>query len=437
VRDYSRMRPPWEHARRNPARDGAEARLRFALVSTVVGLALLGDALLYALLPARPGHFAVRVWQVGILLGANRIVRLVTNELAGRVVAGGGGRAPLVWAVGVGSVITAGYALPLGFWGLLAGRLLWGACWSVLRVEGYLSALAVSSAASRGRIFGLHQAATRLGQGGGALIGGLLSDLIGLPRVFLLFGACTFVGLPLVLALPRRGAGGGGAPPVGPRRAPAAPSAVRGSAAALQPGLIPRLRSQPLPLWAAALTVTMVEQMGAILVGRLAADRIGPALEASGALNGVASLTGLMLGFRSFGSLALAPAAGWLGDRLGRRPMLLGLIGLQTGTFAALAVFRPWPLLVAALLLQLVCGNAAHLLVHTLAGDCAPSAGAAMHLSRFSTFVDVGTALGPMAAFALYSRFGFCAVTILAWLLLAAAAAALRRMGRGAVRPSA
>lgn len=445
MRHYSRMRQQWEYASRR-------SRGGFALTSAVVAISLLGDALLYALLPARPGHFEVRVWQVGILLGANRIVRLLTNELAGRLVAVRGGRGPLAWAVVLGSAVTASYALPLGFWGLLAGRVLWGACWSVLRVEGYLSALAVSNSSTRGRIFGLYQAATRLGQGGGALIGGLLADLIGIPRVFVLFGLCTFLGLPLVLALPRsapppaRATAGSEAMPAAPMPAeptaaapvPAAPTLARcrDGEGTLQPALLARLRRQPLALWAAALALPMVEQIGANLVGRLAADRIGPALAAQGGAIGVASLTGLLLSFRSIGSLGLSPVAGWLGDRLGRQPLLFALIGLQLGTFAALALLRPWALLVGTLLLQLACGTSAYLLIHTLAGDRLPVANTALHLSRFTTFVDVGTALGPMAAFALYARFGFSAVAVLAWLLLAAAAGAVSALGPAAAAQS-
>ncbi|MBA7586997.1 hypothetical protein ES708_29005 [subsurface metagenome] len=93
------------------------------MVSAVVALSLLGDALLYAVLPAKPGQFGVLVWQVGVLLGINRFVRLITNELAGRLVQRRRSNRPLIWAVVTGSLITACYALPIGFWGLLVARI--------------------------------------------------------------------------------------------------------------------------------------------------------------------------------------------------------------------------------------------------------------------------------------------------------------------------
>jgi hypothetical protein len=76
-----------------------DERMRFILVSAVVALSLLGDALLYALLPAKPGAFGVRIWQVGVLLGTNRFIRLVTNELAGRWIQKREGNVPLLLAV--------------------------------------------------------------------------------------------------------------------------------------------------------------------------------------------------------------------------------------------------------------------------------------------------------------------------------------------------
>ena len=170
------------------------SQVRFVLVSAVVAISLLGDALLYALLPAEPEAFGVRVWQIGVLLAANRFIRLVTNELAGRWIQKRTGNTPLLLALLAGSAITCSYALPLGFWWLLCARMLWGACWSVLRVEGYLSALEHASDRNRGRIFAVFHAVARLGQGGGLLIGGFLSDLIGIPWTFLLFGLCGFFG---------------------------------------------------------------------------------------------------------------------------------------------------------------------------------------------------------------------------------------------------
>jgi MFS family permease len=385
--------------RRIDTTEATENRRRFLLTSMIVALSLLGDSLLYAVLPSRPEAFSLRIWQVGILLGANRLVRLGTNELAGRLVRRSRSNRPLYGAVIAGSLITACYALPIGFWGLLAARLAWGACWSLFRVEGYLAALALSSRRTRGRIFAVYQAITRIGQGGGALIGGLLVDTIGIPSTFFIFGCATLSGLLLLWKAPRRN-----------------PETLTSAVAAR--------RGKPLiGLWGCALALTMTEQMVANLTGRLVADRIGPILPLS---LGVTSLTGLLLGFRSFGTLILGPLAGMIGDRFGRRRLLMILIALQACCIGGITFSRTWPLLVTCLLLQFAAGMGVHLLLYTLAGDLAPHRDGALHVSRFSTFLDLGTAAGPIVGFALYAGFGFFWVAMLAWLLIAGAWVLLR-----------
>lgn len=377
----------------------SEKRRRFVLTSVIVALSLLGDALLYALLPSRPEAFGLRVWQVGILLGANRLVRLVTNEMAGRLVRRSHSNQPLYWAVIAGSLITASYALPIGFWGLLAARLAWGACWSLFRVEGYLAALAISTNRTRGRIFAAYQAITRIGQGGGVLVGGLLADTIGITSTFFVFAVGTLSGILFLLKTPKR---------ISSTQTPESDS---------QHG------RQPFGLWGCALALTMTEQMVANLTGRLVADRVGPVLPLS---LGVTSLTGLLLGFRSFGTLALGPLTGMIGDRFGRRRLLMILMVLQAICIGGIAFFRPWPLMITCLLLQFASGIGVHLLLYTLAGDLAPYRDGALHVSRFSTFLDLGTAIGPIVGFALYAGYGFLWVASLAWLLIIGALVLLR-----------
>src|SRR3954467_10898986 len=98
------------------------------LVGLVMSLALLGDSLLYVALPAHAAELALPLWSVGVLLGANRIVRLVTNGLAATLFTRVGGRGPVI-AAGVGSVVTtAMYGLTPTFWPLLLARFAWGAC---------------------------------------------------------------------------------------------------------------------------------------------------------------------------------------------------------------------------------------------------------------------------------------------------------------------
>ena len=236
--------------------DESRAGLRFFLVSIVVALSLLGDSLLYAVLPARPEDFHVLVWQVGVLLGANRLMRLITNELAGRIVHRSRSLKPLLLAVIFGSLTTASYTLSWGFWGLLAARMVWGACFSVLRVEGDLSVLDTSTARNRGRTFALYNVIVRGIYGGGVLLGGFLCDLVGVGQTFLLYCVISAAGIPLVLKSPRS----------------ASESTVS------QESEAPRLSIQKshVLLWTCALGISLADAMVANLTGRIVADRIMP-----------------------------------------------------------------------------------------------------------------------------------------------------------------
>ncbi len=379
----------------------SETRSRFFLVSTVVALSLLGDALLYAVLPSRPEDFRVLVWQVGILLGANRLVRLITNELAGRIADRFGSKKPLVAAVIIGALTTASYALPWGFWWLLAARLVWGACWSVLRVEGYISALAVSTDRNRGKIFAVYEAITRTGSGGGVLVGGFLYDLAGLKPTFFLFSLITVSGTFLLLKASRD------------RMRVVKPGGEKQNPdQKLSPG------KYSLFLWACALAITMAEQMIANLTGRLVVDRIFPGLENLAFPFGIASLTGLLLSFRALGEIVIGPMIGAFSDRLDRKRLLLLISLFQIVAVLLLAFLRHWLLIMVILVLQFFTAVSARLVIYTIAGDRAPKEKQALFMNRFATFVDLGTALGPIVAFTVYAGFGFGWVAALALLLI-------------------
>jgi MFS family permease len=104
------------------------------------------------------------------------------------------------------------------------------------------------------------------------------------------------------------------------------------------------------------------------------------------------------------------------------------LISLQACFIAGIAFFRTWPLLVICMVLQFASGIAVYLLIYTLAGDLAPHHGRALHMSRFSTFLDLGTSLGPIIGFAIYASYGFVWIMLLAWLLIVTAFILLRRL---------
>ena len=161
------------------------------LISTAVALSLLGDQMLYAVLPVVHEAAGIPATAIGLLLSANRLVRLVTNSVAGYVVERFGRRWPFILALLLGGGTTIAYGVIHGVWAFFIARLLWGTAWSFIRIEGLSTALDVATDDTRGRYMGLFQAISRLGSAVAMLVGGILTDVIGFRLTFILFGIAT------------------------------------------------------------------------------------------------------------------------------------------------------------------------------------------------------------------------------------------------------
>src|SRR3970040_1677051 len=148
-------------------------------------LSLMGDTALYAVLPTHTSAAGISLVSVGVILSANRWIRLITNGTAGVAYDRGPHRWFFVLAMFLGALSTALYAGTQGFWPLLAARLLWGLAWAGIWVGGNTIIPDVTTAGDRGRWTGLYQFSFYLGLTLGLPAGGLLT---GLPGVYP--GAC-------------------------------------------------------------------------------------------------------------------------------------------------------------------------------------------------------------------------------------------------------
>ena len=120
-------------------------------------LSLLGDSSLYAVLPTHTVAAGVSVASVGILLSANRFIRLVLNGPVGMAYDHWSRRPLFVSSLFIGTCSTAIYGLTQGFWPLLLGRLLWGLAWAGIWVGGNTIVLDVVDDDNRGRWIGIYQ----------------------------------------------------------------------------------------------------------------------------------------------------------------------------------------------------------------------------------------------------------------------------------------
>jgi len=395
------------------------------VVSLAVAATLPGDSLLYAVLPIVWSQLDLELWMVGVLLSANRFVRLITNPVAGWVVERTGVRLPFIVAVFASTATTAAYGLGSGLAVLLLARVCWGICWSFLRLGGFLAVLDAADAASRGYTMGFYSGVARLGTLFAVLVGGLLTDWLGFRTTALAFAGISFVaGLAMLRERPPESLGSSASLDPTPEADDLAESA--------------RDRRQRWAVYAAAFIAQLAaNSLVVATLGLWLSQQFGEQIEIGWLVLGVASLNGILLAARFSLDVLWAPSAGHLSDRLGRRGFVVcsgavtgvGLLALSlTTSLAATAVISiAFFLGATALLVALT----------TTAGDLAPPRLRARVMSWYATWNDLGAAMGPFIAYPLASAVG------LAWVyrggaacLLLAGAVVAWVMLRGQARPS-
>lgn len=173
---------------------GAPAHREAPALSTalVVSASLLGDTLLYTVLPVSAASLGISRPMVGVILSLNRWVRLLTNPLAARLYERFPAGALIVAAIVLGTVSTAMYAVPTAIVVLLLGRLLWGFCYSLLRLGSYLAALE-DAASHAGRRIGDTRAIWGVGYFAGAALAPFAIESFGWTGACLIAAALTLI----------------------------------------------------------------------------------------------------------------------------------------------------------------------------------------------------------------------------------------------------
>lgn len=360
---------------------------RVVVVSLAVAATLPGDALLYAVLPVVWQQLGLELWMVGVLLSANRFVRLATNALAGRLVERTGIRAPFVAAIFATVVVTAAYGLVSGFAALLAVRVVWGLLWSFLRLGGFLAALA-TGAERRGFALGFYNGAANLGTLFGMAVGAWMTDQLGFHSAVLALAA---IALPAGVFMLRE-----------PRDDPAEERQLTQREPAVMPPPLVRW-----PVYAGAfVTGVAASPLVIATLGLWLAELHGDSISLGGIAIGIATLNGALLGLRFSIQPLWAPAAGHLSDRFGRVPFaagvglacVAGMLGLSVAGSLAWTVSMAIVVFFAGIALRVSCD--------ALAGDAAPPAARARFMSLYANAADLGSAVGPFVAYPLAELFG-------------------------------
>lgn len=362
------------------------------VVSVATGAAILGDSLLYAVLPVIWEDLGLTAGMVGIILSINRFVRMVTNPVAGWVAGRVGPRLPFTIAVIVAAGSTLAYGIGLGVAGFLVARCLWGLCWSFLRLGGHLAAIESGIDGRRGYYLGFFSGITRAGSLLAVVTGGFLTDLISFEVTVYLFAGISFLaGLWTVRewrAAPEF------VPPQDDERIekveePAAPRAGAWWA------LIGTLFSLSF------LHGMAVSGLVTATLGYLIADRYADGVDLALVTIGAASFTGLLLGSRFLADSIWAPLAGHSSDRWGRLPFFISVASIQVVSLSLLGAFEAllWTVLGAVALF--FAATAVQVSLDASAGDLAVHGNRARVMSWYATAHDLGAAVGPIIGYSI------------------------------------
>ena len=172
-----------------------------ALPGLVIAVAMIGDTLLYAVLPLYHEDFGVSLAMVGVLLSLNRWIRLLANSGVAAIGERVGPHALMVMAA-IGSVVsTTLYGLAENDAVQVGARILWGISYASLNLSTL--AYAVSDHANAGKRVGASRAAIGIVQAMSLVGGGCIALAAGPGTVFLIFGGLTLISLGAALLLPR------------------------------------------------------------------------------------------------------------------------------------------------------------------------------------------------------------------------------------------
>jgi MFS family permease len=334
-------------------------------------------------LPVHAAAFGVSLAWVGVLLSANKLIRVIGY---GAVVAVGrliGPWALMLLAATLSTLATLAYALVDGGPGLLAVRLAWGLGFGALNLSVLMYAISVVERAGTSvglnRAIGASTPALALALGSAAVL------WLGPRDVFLAIGLLGALAIPIAVSLPRL------------------------VIAEEPPGRRRLSRPTDIDLFFFVLGFTF-DGLFIMTVALLFADRVS--------LEMAVVAGGLLLAARYVATILVAPISGWLADRFGGARLQLLSGALVVVGFAVIAA----GFIVVGSLLTVAARAALATLGNVVVAQRYGS-GPMTALSRLATWTDFGGAVGPVVVGFLIPVFGLPPLYAAAAVILLAAVA--------------
>ncbi|NQX35162.1 MFS transporter [Herbiconiux sp. VKM Ac-2851] len=374
------------------------------VLGVIAFFVMLGFGVVVPVLPVYVRSFGVGYLEVGAVVSAFAVMRLVANPFVGKLIDLLGERVVLAVGIGIVALSSALVGLADNYPAVLLLRGAGGIGSAMFSVAAMTLLLATTEPAVRGRAVGFYQGGFLIGGMAGPAVGGLLSG-ISLHAPFFFYAGTLMVAGAVGLALLKRRTRDPDAVPEPPRP------------------FRQVLRDRG---YQSALLASLAQGWSAMGVrSALVPVLIVEVLHEKPAITGIAFAVAAVAQ-----TLALAPAGRFV-DTVGRKPAIIGAFAVGALVMVAIPLVSSIWLLIVLLSVYGVAAAFMGTAPAAAVGDAAGARGG-QPVAVFQAVADAGAIVGPLTAGLLVDAFGYEAAFASAAILMGAAALFALRMPRRA-----
>lgn len=367
-------------------------------------LALAGDQTLYAVLPTLAANGMYPFARIGILLSANRFIRLLANPVVGSWLNKRARKTFLLVGLAIGAASPILYAFGVtSFWIFLLGRLLWGIAFSLMYITSITIVMDITNDKNRGWGSGLLQTFYFAGLAFTPLLGGFLNDLVGFQNGLLICSALGWISLLIAwIFVDETHQTQEATLPEGlPHRNFSLQEVIFQTTNRFREAIAVLDKETGAACYVYMLSSLISEGIIMATISLFLVEEYGGQITLGGWVVQAATAGGAALAFRSLTSAVSSPLVGWVSDRSSNRWVeiwtgnLLGVIGL----ILIALVHHPISLIMGLFLVALNSGIILTGMPALLARKNGFNTG--LLIGWMATSVDIGLSLAPMISYLL------------------------------------
>lgn len=354
------------------------------IIALITAVSVMGNEMLFIVMPIYWKFFGLTsLWQIGILLSANRLIRIPINTLVGWCYQRIDKRTGLLIAVVLSIISTYSYGVLKGFGLLLVMRIFWGIAWSFLRLGGYLTVISCSDPKTRGQFIGLYNGLWGLGALFGMLIGGVFTDIVGITAITTVFAILGICSIPFLI-----------------RYVPATVSDSDDEKVESKSVATSKRKEFLAILLTGLIIAFVVYGIFTSTLSKVVENQFGTQITLVSFTVGAVAVSGVLQSMRMALDPFLAPFVGRLSDqRFGRVPLLLIALVIAATCLLLIPFNIPFVLFVFVIIVFQMVSTILITTSDSMAADFSSQSSSVKTMTNYTLFVDLGSALGPLIGY--------------------------------------